>query len=72
MEYVGDPASHKRVPTINHVQLGSILEDADYLSALQNADEEQKSVYIAEATPDWTLRQFMDRNAPGVSPTAST
>ena len=49
IEYVEDPASHKRVPTINRVQFGSILEDADYLSALQNADEEQKSVYIAEA-----------------------
>ena len=49
IEYVEDPASHKRVPTINRVQFGSILEDTDYLSALQNADEEQKSVYIAEA-----------------------
>ena len=49
IEYVEDPASHRRVPTINRVQFGSILEDADYLSALQNADEEQKSVYIAEA-----------------------
>ena len=49
IEYVEDPASHKRVPTINRVQFGSILEDADYLSALGNADEEQKSVYIAEA-----------------------
>ena len=49
IEYVEDPASRKRVPTINRVQFGSILEDADYLSALQNADEEQKTVYIAEA-----------------------
>ena len=49
IEYIEDPASHKRVPTINRVQIGSILEDADYLSALQNADEEQKTVYIAEA-----------------------
>ena len=49
IEYVEDSANHKRVPTINRVQFGSILEDADYLSALQNADEEQKSVYIAEA-----------------------
>ena len=49
IEYVEDPASHKRVPTINRVQFGSILEDADYLSALRNADDEQESVYIAEA-----------------------
>lgn len=49
IEYVEDPASHKRVPTINRVQFSSILEDSDYLSALQNADDEQKAVYIAEA-----------------------
>lgn len=49
IEYVEDPASHKRVPTINRVQFGSILEDTDYLSALRNADAEQKSVYMAEA-----------------------
>ena len=49
IEYIEDPASHKRVPTINRVRFGSILEDADYLSALRNADDEQKSVYIAEA-----------------------
>ena len=49
IEYVEDPASHRRVPTINRVRFGSILEDADYLSALRNADDEQKSVYIAEA-----------------------
>ena len=49
IEYVEDPVSHKRVPTINRVRFGSILEDADYLSALRNADDEQKSVYIAEA-----------------------
>ena len=50
IEYVEDPASHKRIPTINRVQFSSILEDSDYLSALQNADDEQKAVYIAEAT----------------------
>lgn len=49
IEYVEDPASHRRVPTINRVQFGSILEDTDYLTALQNADDEQKSVYIEEA-----------------------
>ena len=49
IEYIEDPTSHKRVPTINRVRFGSILEDADYLSALRNADDEQKSVYIAEA-----------------------
>lgn len=49
IEYVEDPSSHKRVPTINRIQYGSVLDDADYLSALQHADAEQKAVYEAEA-----------------------
>ena len=49
IEYVEDPVSHKRVPTINRIQYGSVLDDADYLSALIHADAEQKAVYEAEA-----------------------
>ena len=49
IEYVEDPASHKRIPTINRIQYGSVLEDVDYLSALQHADPEQRTVYEAEA-----------------------
>ena len=49
IEYVEDPVSHKRVPTVNRVQYASILADEDYKSALQYADTIQRSVYEAEA-----------------------
>lgn len=49
IEYVEDPASHKRVPTVNRVQYASILADQDYKSALAHADMAQRSVYEAEA-----------------------
>ena len=49
IEYVEDPRSHKRIPTINRTQYNSILSDADYLSALQYADSEQRAVYEEEA-----------------------
>ena len=41
IEYVEDPATHKRVPTVNRVQFTSILEVEDYKSALVYADAVQ-------------------------------
>ena len=49
IEYVEDPATHKRVPTVNRVQYTSILADEDYKSALEYADFAQRSVYEEEA-----------------------
>lgn len=49
IEYVEDPASRKRVPTVNRAQFTSVFDDADYKSAIENADGYQKSVYEAEA-----------------------
>ncbi len=49
IEYVEDPATHKRVPTVNRVQYTSILADEDYKSALEYADFAQRSVYESEA-----------------------
>ena len=49
IEYVEDPATHKRVPTVNRVQYASILADEDYKSALAHADAAQRRVYEAEA-----------------------
>ena len=49
IEYVEDPRSHKRVPTVNRAQYTSIYDDADYKSALQYATAEQKKVYEEEA-----------------------
>ena len=49
IEYVEDPATHKRVPTVNRTQFTSIYMDEDYKSALRYADDAQKAVYEAEA-----------------------
>lgn len=49
IEYVEDPATHKRVPTVNRVQYTSILADEDYKSALEYADFAQRGVYESEA-----------------------
>lgn len=49
IEYVEDPTSHKRVPTVNRAQFTSIFDDDNYKSALQYADEYQKSIYEEEA-----------------------
>ena len=50
IEYVEDPATHKRVPTINRTQFTSIYDDEDYKSALQHAGGYQRSLYEEEAT----------------------
>ena len=49
IEYVEDPATHRRVPTVNRAQFTSIFDDEDYKSALKNADALQRSVYEDEA-----------------------
>lgn len=49
IEYVEDPASHKRIPTVNRAQFTSIFADEDYKSALQYADGYQKTIYEDEA-----------------------
>ncbi len=49
IEYVEDPSTHKRVPTVNRAQFTSIFADEDYKSALQYADGYQKEIYEQEA-----------------------
>ena len=49
IEYVEDPATHKRVPTVNRTQFASVLADEDYKSALEYATIEQKIIYEKEA-----------------------
>ena len=49
IEYVEDPATHKRVPTVNRAQYTSIFDDDDYKSALKYADAYQRSIYEEEA-----------------------
>ncbi len=49
IEYVEDPTSHKRVPTVNRTQFTSVFDDDNYKSALQYADEYQRHIYEEEA-----------------------
>ena len=49
IEYVEDPSTHKRVPTINRAQYTSIFDDENYKLALQYADISQKILYEEEA-----------------------
>ena len=49
IEYVEDPATRRRVPTVNRAQYTSIFDDEDYKSALKNADALQRSLYEDEA-----------------------
>ena len=49
IEYVEDPKTHKRMPTVNRVQLTSILDDENYKCALKYSDTKQKNVYEEEA-----------------------
>lgn len=49
IEYVEDPTTHKRIPTVNRTQFTSIFDDADYQSALQYGDARQRDLYRQEA-----------------------
>ena len=49
IEYVEDPKTHKRVPTVNRAQFTSIFDDDNYKSALKYADGAQRVIYEEEA-----------------------
>lgn len=49
IEYVEDPQSRKRIPTVNRAQFTSIFDDDNYKSALHYADGYQKDLYEDEA-----------------------
>lgn len=49
IEYVEDPSSHKRIPTVNRAQFTSVFDDDNYKSALQYADGYQRNIYEEEA-----------------------
>lgn len=47
--YVQDPATRKQVPTVNRAQFTSVISDENYKSALQYADDLQRTLYQQEA-----------------------
>ena len=49
IEYVEDPATRKRIPTVNRTQFTSVYDDANYRSAVRYADSSQRAIYEEEA-----------------------
>lgn len=49
IEYVEDPRSRRRIPTVNRAQYTSVFDDENYLSAIKYADSERRRVYEDEA-----------------------
>lgn len=49
IDYVVDPATGKRIPTIRRAQYTSIFADENYKAAIEKASSEQKVVYEEEA-----------------------
>lgn len=49
IEYVDDPSTHKKIPTIHRMSFDSILKDSDYLAAVSFADVVAKEEYQDEA-----------------------
>ena len=61
IEYVEDPSSRKRIPTVNRVQFTSIYMDEDYKSALRYADSFQKEIFEQEAKAiDEIQKKFLE------------
>lgn len=49
IEYVEDPRTHERIPTCRRTVKQSIIENKDYLAAIENAAPEQREVYEVRA-----------------------
>lgn len=49
IEYVEDPSTHKRIPTVNRAQFTSIFDDDNYKLAIKYADVKQRELYENEA-----------------------
>lgn len=49
IEYVKEKETVKRIPTCHRTNYTSILDDMDYIQALENASEQAKPLYIEEA-----------------------
>lgn len=57
IEYVDDPVTSKKIPTCHRLSFDSVLDDADYKSALENADASARAVYEAEAKQIEAIRK---------------
>ena len=55
--YVDDPVTGMKVPTCHRSSFNSVLDDADYKTALENADASACAVYEAEANQIEAIRK---------------
>ncbi len=49
IDYVDDPKSHQRIPTINRIQALSVFADEDYKKAIEYSTLTQKTLYEKDA-----------------------
>ena len=49
IQYVKDPRTSQRIPTVNRSQFTSIYEDKDYLNAIKYSNEMQREIFTKEA-----------------------
>lgn len=50
VEYVEEPLSHKRIPTINRIQYTPVIDDEDYRKSVKfSSNGDQRRIYILEA-----------------------
>ncbi len=56
IDYVQDPKTRRRVPTVNRMQYTSVFEDTDYIETIKYADASQKEVYEIEANAIENIR----------------
>lgn len=49
IEYIDDPATHKKIPTINRTQNVSVFNDSNYQAAIKYSDSIQREIYKSEA-----------------------
>lgn len=49
IEYVEDSKTYSRIPTCHRTLYEAVLTSVDYVAAIENADAEQKALYMAEA-----------------------
>lgn len=50
VEYIEDPKTYKRIPTCHRTVYEAVRTDVNYIAAIENADKEQKALYVAEAS----------------------
>lgn len=58
VEYVEEPKSHHRIPTLNRIQYTSVIDDEDYRTAVHlTSNGDQRRIYILEAQSLDSLRE---------------